>query len=124
MSRIYNFEKVSDLLACSGQPTEDQLKQLADEKYEAIVNLGLLNTKYALPGEAAIVEALGMEYFHIPVIFEKPQISELTDFINYMNSNADKKILVHCAANYRASAFMGLPFFKKRTDRRWNARFY
>ena len=113
MNRIYKFEKVSELISCAGQPTEDQLKQLAAEKYELIVNLGLLDTKYALPGEAATVKALGMDYFHIPVVFEGPKISELTDFIAYMNKHADKKILVHCAANYRASAFMGLYLFSK-----------
>ncbi len=113
MGNIYHFEKVSDLLACSGQPTESQLKQLAEEKYQIVVNLGLLETKYALTGEAAIVESLRMEYFHFPVVFEHPQISELVDFINYMNNHAGKKMLVHCAANYRASAFVGLYLLSK-----------
>jgi len=113
MKKIYNFEKISDLLYCSGQPTEVQLQQLAGEGYHIIVNLGLLNTKYALPEEASTVETLGMQYFHIPVVFENPKLNELTDFIDFMNIHADEKTLVHCAANYRASAFMGLYLFSK-----------
>jgi len=113
MNRIYKFEKISDLLSCAGQPTEDQLKQLAGEEYQLIVNLGLSDTKYALPNEAVLVEKLGMDYLHIPVIFESPQLSELADFIAYMNHHTDKKVMVHCAANYRASAFTGLFLFSK-----------
>lgn len=108
MRGIYHFEKVSDTLACAGQPTEEQFRQLVAGQYQMVINLGLLNTKYALPDEATLIPLLGMAYHHIPVIFEKPQLSELDEFIALMDQNADKKILVHCAANYRASVFTGL----------------
>jgi protein tyrosine phosphatase (PTP) superfamily phosphohydrolase (DUF442 family) len=111
MRSIYNFRKISEQLSCSGQPTEEQLKQLADDKYMVIVNLGLLNTKYSLPHEDELVESLGMDYHHIPVLFDNPQISELADFINYMDGHSGKKTIVHCAANYRASVFTGLYLF-------------
>jgi protein tyrosine phosphatase (PTP) superfamily phosphohydrolase (DUF442 family) len=108
MPAIRNFYKVSDGLACAGQPSEEQLKQLAAEGYQVIINLGLLNTIYALPDEAATVAVLGMNYYHIPVQFDSPQISELANFIGCMNQHTGKKMLVHCAANYRASVFTGL----------------
>ena len=111
MRSIYNFRKISEQLSCSGQPTEEQLKQLATEKYDAIVNLGLLNTKYSLPNEDEIAAALGIYYYHIPVLFDNPQITELADFINYMDEYSSKKTIVHCAANYRASVFTGLYLF-------------
>lgn len=108
MRGIYHFYKVSDRLSCAGQPTEDQLKQLATENYEVIINLGLLNTRYSLPDEAAMVNDLGIDYYHISVNFEKPALTELKDFIDLMTRQPDKKIMVHCAANYRASVFTGL----------------
>jgi protein tyrosine phosphatase (PTP) superfamily phosphohydrolase (DUF442 family) len=108
MRGIYHFHKISDELSCAGQPTGEQLKQLAAENYRVIVNLGLLNTRYALPDEAGLVSELGIDYYHIPVDFEKPQLTELTDFIAYMKQQAGKKTMVHCAANYRASVFTGL----------------
>jgi len=108
MRGIYHFYKVSDQLACAGQPTEEQLRELAAENYRVIINLGLLNTRYALPDEAGLVKELGIDYYHIPVNFEKPLLTELKDFITLMNRNQDKKMLVHCAANYRASVFTGL----------------
>jgi protein tyrosine phosphatase (PTP) superfamily phosphohydrolase (DUF442 family) len=111
MSSIQNFQKVSDLLACSGQPRESQLAAIADDGYRVIVNLGLANGKYALADEASSVKKLGLTYHHIPVVFENPQIDELTSFIGLMNNHANERTLVHCAANYRASVFTGLYLF-------------
>jgi protein tyrosine phosphatase (PTP) superfamily phosphohydrolase (DUF442 family) len=108
MSAIYNFNKVSDLLACSGQPGEGQLPSIATDGYKVVINLGLLDGKYALADEAASVKNLGIAYHHIPVLFDNPQIDDLTSFIDIMNEHASEKTLVHCAANYRASVFTGL----------------
>jgi len=48
MAYINNFYKISDTLSCSGQPSEAQLRELAAQKYQVIINLGLLDTLYAL----------------------------------------------------------------------------
>jgi protein tyrosine phosphatase (PTP) superfamily phosphohydrolase (DUF442 family) len=113
MKPIYHFEKISDTLSCSGQPTEDQFRELVAGQFDVIINIGLLDTKYALPDEEDLVDSLKMDYYHIPVIFEDPQLTELDAFIKCMDQHVDKKILVHCAANYRASAFVGLYLFAK-----------
>jgi protein tyrosine phosphatase (PTP) superfamily phosphohydrolase (DUF442 family) len=111
MNTIYNFHQISDLLACSGQPTEDQLAAIANDGYQVIVNLGLSDAKYALADEAASVTNLGLAYHHIPIAFDNPQIDELTEFISVMNQHITNKTLVHCAANYRASVFSGMYLF-------------
>jgi len=108
MRPIYNFHQVNDQLACAGQPTEEQLQDLTKEGYKVIINLGLTGAKYSLPDEAASVAGLGLTYHHIPVQFDSPQIQELEDFLAIMAQHQDEKILVHCAANYRASCFTGL----------------
>jgi len=111
MRPIYNFHKVSDLLACSGQPTEDQMTVVATDDFKTVINLGLADGKYALNDEAGLVKNLGMQYHHIPVQFDNPQLSELEEFIRLMNNSDTEKTLVHCAANYRASVFTGLFLF-------------
>ena len=111
MSAIYNFYKVSDKLACAGQPGEGQLASIKDDGYKVVINLGLTDGKYALKDEAASVKELGMAYHHIPVLFDSPQITELASFIGLMKRHSDEKIFVHCAANYRASVFTGLYLF-------------
>jgi len=113
MSAIYNFRTVSALLACSGQPREVQLVSIADEGFKVIFNLGLTDTKYSLADEAASVKKLGLTYHHIPVLFEAPQTGQLLDFVELMDRHPSEKTLVHCAANFRASAFTGLYLFSK-----------
>jgi len=108
MSAIYNFKKVSDLLACSGQPREGQLLSVADDGYAVVINLGLTDGKYALNDEATSVNSLGLKYYHIPVLFDDPKADDLAKFIDIMHQHPTDKTLVHCAANYRASAFTGL----------------
>jgi uncharacterized protein (TIGR01244 family) len=108
MGAIYNFHMVNDELACSGQPTEEQLNDVADAGYKVVINLGLTGAKYSLPDEAAFAAGLGLNYHHIPVQFDGPQLEELEDFLGLMAQHQGEKILVHCAANYRASCFTGL----------------
>jgi len=111
MNAIYNFHKVSDLLACAGQPREGQLASIAGDGYKVVINLGLSDGKYALKDEASSVKSLGLEYHHIPVLFDSPRADELASFIELMNKHACEKTFVHCAANYRASVFTGLYLF-------------
>ncbi|NEQ18993.1 MAG: hypothetical protein F6K28_03300 [Microcoleus sp. SIO2G3] len=61
-----------------------------------------------MPDEKEIIESQGMQYVHIPVVWEKPTIENVNEFFSVMEANGDKKILVHCAANMRVSAFMYL----------------
>ena len=49
-----------------------------------------------------------MEYVHIPVRFDAPGEKELLAFFAAMEKHAGRKIWLHCAANKRVSAFLGL----------------
>ena len=113
MEGIINYRQVSNLLACAGQPTEEQLKDLILTGFEVVINLGLADGNYALKNEAASVKALGIIYHHIPVVFDAPQMDELREFFALMDIYSDKKTLVHCAANFRATAFVGLYLLSK-----------
>jgi protein tyrosine phosphatase (PTP) superfamily phosphohydrolase (DUF442 family) len=105
---IRNFVALSDTLATAGQPSEAQLKALADTGFEVVINLGLLDPRYCLPDEAGLVESLGMTYHHIPVDFTGPRFESFERFVEVMNASRDKRVFVHCAANYRVSAFVAL----------------
>jgi protein tyrosine phosphatase (PTP) superfamily phosphohydrolase (DUF442 family) len=111
MSSIYNFHQVNDRLACAGQPRENQLAWVAAEGYKVVINLALADGKYVLADEAGSVATLGLKYYHIPVQFDNPQLTELAEFIKLMKLYQYEKTLVHCAANYRASVFTGLYLF-------------
>jgi protein tyrosine phosphatase (PTP) superfamily phosphohydrolase (DUF442 family) len=58
--------------------------------------------------EAGLTRSLGMEYHHIPVDFNAPQSDDLQKFFEVMDTSREKKVFVHCAANYRVSGFIAL----------------
>jgi len=111
---IYNFRPIDDRLSTSGQPSETQLRAVAAEGYEVIINLALHDQpRYSLPDETGLVTCLGMEYVHIPVQFDAPQEKDLLAFFTAMEKYKQRKVLVHCAANMRVTAFLGLYRFIK-----------
>ncbi|MGH8632876.1 MAG: protein tyrosine phosphatase family protein [Burkholderiales bacterium] len=106
---IYNYRLIGPDLATSGQPKESQLAAIAAEGYEVIVNLALHDDpRYSLPDEAGAVRALGLEYVHIPVKFDAPTTEDLHAFFKAMEQHQHRRVWVHCAANMRVTAFLGL----------------
>ena len=109
VSDIYNYRVVDARLSTSGQPTEDQLAALAREGFEVVINLALHDDpRYSLRDETGLVQSLGMRYVHIPVQFAAPTEADLDAFFAAMEQHRGQKILVHCAANKRVTAFLGL----------------
>lgn len=122
---IRNFKAYSPTFASAGQPDREQLELLRDAGFERIVYIALTNSRGALEGEDAIVkEALGMDYVHVPVIWDNPTKADFYAFAGAMQREPGKKTLLHCQANYRASAFaflyrvlhQGVPMAQAKAD--------
>ncbi len=108
LQEIYNYRRLTDLIATAGQPSEEELAAVARAGFEVVVNLALHDVEYSLPDERQTVESLGMGYVHIPVVWERPLRADLERFFEIMDDLAGKHVFVHCAANKRASVFMAL----------------
>ena len=105
---IYNYIKVDDRTVTAGQPTEDQLRSASAEGFVTVINLGLLDPRYALGDEAGFVQSCGMAYHHIPVDWENPSEADFAAFERVMGALPEGKTLIHCAANFRVTAFYSL----------------
>jgi len=105
---IYNFIKVSDQISTGGQPTEDQLRSAAAEGFTTVINLATLDERSSLKDEAGLVGSLGMHYTHIPVDWENPKEIDFEAFERTMKQLPPGKTMLHCAANYRVTAFYAL----------------
>jgi protein tyrosine phosphatase (PTP) superfamily phosphohydrolase (DUF442 family) len=106
---VYNFRQAAPDLATSGQPTEEQLGAIAAAGYNVVVNLALHDDpRYSLRDEAASVRAFGLDYVHIPVQFGAPKEEDLLAFFDAMDRNSGRRVWIHCAANMRVTAFVGL----------------
>jgi len=103
-----NFRRVSETVTTSGTVSAEGLAELRVLGYDVVVNLMPDSSEYATEGEAAIVTGQGLEYVYIPVDFAAPDHEQLEEFAAAMDANAGKRIHVHCAANYRVSAFYSL----------------
>ena len=49
-----------------------------------------------------------MTYINIPVVWNHPTQENLNQFLEAMDAHSEEKVLVHCEANYRATAFPAL----------------
>lgn len=105
-SSITNYLQISDQLASSGQPEENQFKLIKNEGYDVVINLAMPNSENVIPEEGNIVTAYGMSYVNIPVPWEAPTKHHLEQFFGVMRAFEGKKIWVHCVKNFRVSAFL------------------
>lgn len=105
---IYNYIKVNDEIITGGQPTADQLRSLAAEGFTTVINLATMEPPHSLEGEAELVRTLGMDYYHIPVEWDDPKASDFETFARTMGQLPPGKTLIHCAANFRVTAFYAL----------------
>ena len=112
-TRAYQFDApntrpVFDGLWTSGQLSQADIQRLPELGIEAVVNLALPTASNALPGEAEAVTGQGMAFVQIPVPWEKPEPRHLQQFFGVMEAFGGRKVWVHCARNFRVSAFVYL----------------
>jgi uncharacterized protein (TIGR01244 family) len=105
---IHNFLALSETLFTGGMPRADELADAAQHGVDLVINLAPHESPNALPNEAELVNSLGMQYINIPVNWNTPTRDGLDRFTAAMDENQGRKILVHCQANFRATAFVAL----------------
>ena len=107
LKQVMNFYSMTPTIGTAGQPTPEQFAQIKGAQYSAIINLAVAESANALANEGEIANALDMSYTPVPVPWDAPSAKHVKEFFDVMDAlekNADK-VLVHCAANYRASVF-------------------
>jgi protein tyrosine phosphatase (PTP) superfamily phosphohydrolase (DUF442 family) len=108
LENIRAFVAIDAKLGTAGQPRADEFALIRAAGCDTIINLAMPTSTDALPNERDWVVAAGMHYVHIPVVWENPTHTNLVEFFNSMDAQRDQNVLVHCALNMRASAFVFL----------------
>jgi protein tyrosine phosphatase (PTP) superfamily phosphohydrolase (DUF442 family) len=101
---LRNYHVISDRLGTGGTLSAGAVKWLAADGYQIFIDL----RDDFDENEANAVLAEGASYIHVPVSWQSPSADEFETFRLAMAGNQEKKILVHCSANYRASAMIYL----------------
>lgn len=104
----YNFRNISDHLTTSGSVTREQLASLKSQGYEVLINLLPHDNKHALPEEPELVESQQIEYIRIPVDWNAPTEENYAAFVAAIQNTQQRKTHIHCAANWRVSAFYSI----------------
>lgn len=105
---LFNYYEYSPQLASAGQPTREQYPAIAAAGVDAVINLAPVTEPGAYADEGEVAAAHGLDYVHIPVDWEAPATADVQGFFDAMERFSGKRVLVHCYANARASAFVYL----------------
>jgi protein tyrosine phosphatase (PTP) superfamily phosphohydrolase (DUF442 family) len=120
---LYNFHPINANLSTAGQVTDETIPALVSEGYELVINLAVADEKRNANEAFKVIES-GIAYAQIPVLWDHPSLGDLELFFAMMDARGGRKTLVHCFANYRASAFtylyrtlrLGVPEAEARPD--------
>ena len=100
--------RINEQVTVGGQPSERELKQLAQDGFKTVVNLrteGEEDQPLSPAAEGEKVRDLGMEYVHFPV--SKDEMSPgLEDEFRQRLPSLDAPVFVHCGSGKRAGAFV------------------
>jgi protein tyrosine phosphatase (PTP) superfamily phosphohydrolase (DUF442 family) len=108
LEKIRAYARVEENLGTSGMPRPEDFATIRKAGFEVVVNLALPTSDNAMANEGDLVAREGMAYVHSPVKFDAPAKGDFTMFSTLMDGLAGKQVHVHCAANWRVSAFVFL----------------
>jgi protein tyrosine phosphatase (PTP) superfamily phosphohydrolase (DUF442 family) len=100
-----NYVAATERLHTAGQPSAETLASLSEQGFGLVVNLAPPTNAGAVPEEGKLVAEDGPTYVNIPVVWQAPTYEDFALFSAVMNGARDRKVLVHCQLNMRASAF-------------------
>jgi protein tyrosine phosphatase (PTP) superfamily phosphohydrolase (DUF442 family) len=103
-----NVVEVSSRLVTSGQPAAEALAGLRAEGFEAVIYLAPPQVRDAVRDEQLIVARQGLVFINIPISFDNPTQADFETFAALLAGLGDRKVLVHCQVNFRASTMVFL----------------
>lgn len=103
-----NVVVASPHLVTSGQPSANGLANLKALGFEAVIYLAPPTVSDAVRDEQLIVTRQGLTFINIPIKFENPTEADFETFSSILQGLGDRKTLVHCQVNLRASSMVFL----------------
>lgn len=103
-----NTVEVSPRLVTSGQPDAQELRTLKARGFEAVIYLAPLTVHDAVADEPRIVGGQGLVFINLPMRFDDPTDADFDAFAALLKGLGERKVLVHCQINLRASSMVFL----------------
>lgn len=124
LEQVSGFRRLSPLLASAGQPGPRDIEVIARAGFKHLINLALPTSPGALADEGSLAKSAGLEYLHLPIDFELPDLQQAARLFSALDERRSQPVLVHCAKNMRVSALLyvyrcllgGVPAREARAD--------
>lgn len=100
--------KINEKITSGRQPTEEELRNLPQEGYKAVINLraaGEEDQPLSPQEEAELVKSLGLKYLNIPVSTQEGLKTEQVDQFLQEVDRLPGPVFVHCRRGKRSGAF-------------------
>lgn len=101
---IRNFLQVNKEFCTGGQPRPEHFAMLRSQGVKTVLNLRTPG-EHRADEEKAAVEAAGMKYFNIPVVYTAPTFEQVDEFLRLTDDPANRPMFVHCTAAIRVGGF-------------------
>ena len=104
---IPKFLQVSPEFCTGAQPRLEAFAKLKADGVKAVLNLRQ-PSEHRAADEQAAVEAAGMKYFNIPVVYRDPTDADVDAFLKITDDAANRPMFIHCTAAIRVGAFWAI----------------
>jgi uncharacterized protein (TIGR01244 family) len=101
---IRNFLQVNKDFCTGAQPRPEHFAVLKSRGVKTVLNLRTPG-EHRAEEEKATVEAAGMTYVNIPVVYSAPTFEQVDEFLRITDDPARRPMFVHCTAAIRVGAF-------------------
>ncbi len=101
---IRNFLQVSIDFCTGGQPRPEHFATLKGQGVRAVLNLRTPG-EHRADEERQAVEAAGLKYFNIPVVYTDPKREQVDEFLRLTDDKANRPMFIHCTAAIRVGGF-------------------
>lgn len=99
--------QVTNEIVISAALSDEALRALADEGFQAVVNLreaGESDQPLSPDAEGDVVRSAGVEYFHHPISVARFTPEQVDEFRNRLR-DLPRPVLIHCSTGARSGAF-------------------
>lgn len=103
-----NRVDIDGRLTTSGQPDADFLRQIGQLGVQAVISLVPVDAGDAVPEEAELVRAQGIEFLHLPIPFDRPTAADVQAVHAVLRRLEGRRVWIHCQINLRASSLVFL----------------
>ena len=104
---IRNFLQVTPDFCTGGQPRIEHYAALKARGVKAVLNLRTPG-EHRAEEEKAAVEAAGLKYFNIPVVYTAPTDAQVDEFLKITDDTSNRPMFIHCTAAIRVGAFWAI----------------